>query len=196
MLCFVVDDDSMGYYLMFNIPIVIYFLFFAYTYFAYEHGKFTTPEQPVNRVVGDQEQNLLQNDKNSPQNLSPGLYNKLYQNMRIQRWYFLMYFILIIPNFFILNSTGLTWYSVFTCLHPIVIIVTLLWAIQINAQNLERKSGGGSEPGKPGAGNEGKGTELSDYSSFIDDRSELSVNEGYRAVEQEPKGEIDDKDLG
>lgn len=33
-----VDDDSMGYYLMFNIPIVIYFLLFTYTFFKYEKG--------------------------------------------------------------------------------------------------------------------------------------------------------------
>jgi hypothetical protein len=79
----VVDDDSTGYYLMFNIPIVIYFLFFVYTYFAYEHGKFTTAEQPVDRIVGDQEQNLLTNDKNIPSKLSPGLYNKIYTGMRL-----------------------------------------------------------------------------------------------------------------
>ena len=63
---------------MFNIPIVIYIMFFVYTYVSYEHGKFTTATQPVNRVMGDQEQNLLPNDKNLPQNLCPGLYNKIY----------------------------------------------------------------------------------------------------------------------
>ena len=106
---------------------------------------------------------------------------------------------MIIPNFFILNPTGLTWYSIFTCLHPIVIIVILLWAISINAQNLERKSGGGSAGigGKPNA-NDGKGTELSDYSSFIDDQSDISINEGanqYRPVEEAAR-DFDDKDLG
>jgi hypothetical protein len=147
------------------------------------------------RVVGDQEQNLLQNDKNAPQNLSPGLYNKIYQNMRLQRFYFLFYLIMVIPNFFILSSTGLTWYSVFTCLHPIVIIVILLWAISINAQNLERRSGP-AEGNKPSGDN--KGTELSDYSSFLDDSRDVSVNEGYRgpAEHMGAKGDFEDKDLG
>ena len=116
--------------------------------------------------------------------------------MRIQRYYFFLYVVIIIPNFFILNSTGLTWYSVFTCLHPIVIIVILLWAISINAQNLERKSVAGAAEGKQGGSGEGKGTELSDYSSFIDDRSDDSINEGYKPVHDAPKGDFDDKDLG
>lgn len=107
----------------------------------------------------------------------------------------MFYLVMIIPNFFILNTTGLTWYSVFTCLHPIVIIVILLWAISINAQNLERKSGGAAE-GKQGGAGEGKGTELSDYSSFIDDRSDISINDGYRPAQEAPKGDFDDKDLG
>jgi len=61
---------------------------------------------------------------------------------------------------------------------------------------LERKSGGSGDPdnGKPAG--DGKGTELSDYSSFMDDRSEASFNDGYRPVEAAPKGDIDDKDLG
>ncbi len=35
-MCFVVDDDSMGYYLMFNIPVVLYTILFLYTFFKYE----------------------------------------------------------------------------------------------------------------------------------------------------------------
>jgi hypothetical protein len=70
---------------------------------------------------------------------------------------------------------------VFTCLHPLIIIVVLLWAISLNAQNLERKSGpggtDGTKDGGKGSGGEGKGTELSDYSSFADE-SNMSINEG------------------
>lgn len=125
--------------------------------------------------------------------------------MKIQRYYFMFYIVMIIPNFFILSSTGLEWYSVFTCLHPVVIISIILWSISINAQNLERKSGapGDSTQTKAG-GNEGKGTDWSD-SSFVDEEeSEMSVLGGanqhesqYRAVDFAHKeGEIDDKDLG
>jgi hypothetical protein len=56
----VVDDDSLGYYLMFNIPIVIYLLAFIYVFFTYERG-FLTAQQPAGVVsTGDAEQNLLQ----------------------------------------------------------------------------------------------------------------------------------------
>jgi hypothetical protein len=118
--------------------------------------------------------------------------------MRLQRYYFLFYLVMIIPNFFILTPTGLTWSSVFTCLHPIIIIVILLWAISINAQSLERKSGGNGGDGKQGGVGEGKGTELSDYSSFLDDSRDVSVNEGYRgpAEHMGGKGDFEDKDLG
>lgn len=34
-MCFVVDDNSLGYYLLFNIPIVLYTLFYLYTYCKY-----------------------------------------------------------------------------------------------------------------------------------------------------------------
>ena len=121
----------MGYYLMFNIPIVIYFLLFIFTFFKYEKGYLADQAPVVQSLENDQEAPLAEkpNDKKLPL----GLYNKLYMNMKIQRYYFIFYFLMIIPNFFILNNTGLEWYSVFTCLHPIVIISILLWAISINA---------------------------------------------------------------
>jgi hypothetical protein len=34
----VVDDNSIGYYLLFNIPNFLYTLFFLYTFFRYERG--------------------------------------------------------------------------------------------------------------------------------------------------------------
>lgn len=56
----------------------------------------------------------------------------MHMNMRIQRIYFIAWFISVIPNFFIMTDTGLVWYSIFNTLHPIVIIVTLLWALSLN----------------------------------------------------------------
>jgi len=126
----VVDDDSMGYYLMFNIPIVIYFLLFIFTFFKYEKG-YLADQAPAIQSNNDQEAPLA--EKPDDKKLSLSLYNKLYMNMKIQRYYFIFYFLMIIPNFFILSNTGLEWYSVSTCLHPVVIIVILLWAISINA---------------------------------------------------------------
>ena len=72
-------------------------------------------------------------EKPAEKKLPEGLYNKIYMNMKIQRYYFMFYIVMIIPNFFILSSTGLEWYSVFTCLHPVVIISIILWSISINA---------------------------------------------------------------
>lgn len=31
-MCFVIDDNSLGYYLLFNIPIIIYVILYFYTY--------------------------------------------------------------------------------------------------------------------------------------------------------------------
>lgn len=47
-MCFVVDDDTLGYYLMFNLPIGLYFLMFMYTWIRYEHGALAKkPSAPV-----------------------------------------------------------------------------------------------------------------------------------------------------
>lgn len=194
LLCFVVDDDSLGYYLMFNIPIVLYFLLFVYIFFAYEQG-FMNAEQPKPKVGADAEQNLLaaQKPTSGPASLSPSIYNKLHMNMKIQRIYFVIWFLSIIPNFFLLTETGLVWYSIFNALHPIVIIVIILWAISINAQSLERQSG--KEAKVPGGGVSGqeKGMELSDYSSFIDDRSDVSAVDGGADIDIEYR-KADQKD--
>lgn len=40
-----IDDDSLGYYLQFNIPIVIYFIAFLYIFFGYEQ-EYLHAEQP------------------------------------------------------------------------------------------------------------------------------------------------------
>ena len=74
-MCFVVDDDSLGYYLMFNIPIVLYFLIFLYTWIIYESS--ALKRKPVTNVPhgADTEQNLL--PKPSANTLTPALYNKI-----------------------------------------------------------------------------------------------------------------------
>jgi hypothetical protein len=132
-----VDDDSLGYYLMFNIPIVIYFLLFLYTFFKYEKGYLASqaPEPAPAAIGADNETPAepLNPVKPAAKKINANHYHKLQMNMKIQRYYFLFYIIMIIPNFFIMTDTGLEWYSVFTCLHPLVIISILLWAISINA---------------------------------------------------------------
>jgi hypothetical protein len=99
-------------------------------------------------------------------------------NMKIQRTYFIVWFLSVIPNFFLMSETGLVWYSVFNTLHPLIIIVIVFWALSINAQALERQSGKDTnqpkKEGGAGGGNALNGTELSDYSSFIEDRSDIS----------------------
>lgn len=95
-------------------------------------------------------------------------------NMKIQRTYFIVWFLSIIPNFFLLTPTGLVWYTIFNTLHPVIIIVFLIWAISLNAQSLERQSGKEVKSGTTIVGGE-KAMELSDYSSFIDDRSDISM---------------------
>lgn len=192
-----IDNDKVGYYLLFNIPVIIYTLLFIFTFFRYQRDYFAAaPPKPAT----DQEQNLIATSK-----LPASLYNKLYQNMRIQRYYFALWFISILPNFFMLTSTGLVWYSVFIIIHPLVIIVIALWAIQINAQSLERQTGvPGANAGDGKPGQEGKGTELSDYSSFIDDRSADNSMMGeagagdtqYRQVDSKGGQSFEDHDLG
>ena len=127
-----------------NIPIFIYLVLFIFTYVKYEKGYLASQAPlPAEQSENDQEAPLA--PKPDDKRLSPALYYKLYMNMKIARYYFIAYFMFIIPNFFILSTTGLEWFSVFTCLHPVVIISILLWSLSINAQNLERKSVGPSD---------------------------------------------------
>jgi hypothetical protein len=190
----VVDDDSLGYYLMFNIPIVLYFILFLYVLFACEQGYFS-PTPPA--VKSDQENLLAQPvPAKGPATLSPSLYHKLHLNMKIQRAYGIIWFISVIPNFFMLTEAGLVWYSIANTLHPIIIIVIMLWALSLNAQSLERSSGKDAKTAG-GPNNEGKGTELSDYSSFLDDRSDVSVGDAAEPAEapKGAKGAFEDTDL-
>lgn len=58
------------------------------------------------------------------------------------------------------------------CLHPLIIICIVIWGISINAHVLERQMGV-TEGGKA----DQKGTtELSDYSSFLDDNEESNAD--------------------
>lgn len=120
LLCFVVDDDPIGYYLMFNLPILVYLA--AALYIEFKFGKeYMSPKQLD--PAADQ---LLAKPK-----LAPSLYLKLHMNMKIQRVYFIVWFISIIPNFFINTESGLVWYSIFNTVHPIVIILIVLWALAL-----------------------------------------------------------------
>ena len=60
-MCFVVDDNSLGYYLMFNIPILVYAIMFLLVFFM--HGLpviLAKPDAPKN--AGDREETLIDKD--------------------------------------------------------------------------------------------------------------------------------------
>lgn len=48
MTCFVVDDDSLGYYIMLNFPIVVYVVVFIYVYFTYGRNLITSKKSLFN----------------------------------------------------------------------------------------------------------------------------------------------------
>jgi hypothetical protein len=53
----------------------------------------------------------------------------------------MMYMAISLPNFFYsLGKIGLDVYNFFLCLHPLVILVVLMRAMQVKAQSLERSS--------------------------------------------------------
>lgn len=169
LLCFVVDDDPIGYYLMFNIPIVVYLA--AAIYIHVKFGKDYMPPKQIEQVA-DQ---LLAKPK-----LAPSLYNKLHMNMRIQRVYFIAWFISVIPNFFLNSEAGMVWYSIFNTVHPIVIIVIVLWSLSLQANNLERqtvKEASVPAAGGPSGGNNAQ-LEMTEYSSVYDDKSDSSILDG------------------
>ena len=74
-MCFVIDNDSWGYYLFFNIPIIIYIGVFFYTIIRYEIG--IERRKPPTHFLIDNEQQLI--PVQIPSNcLSPTLYNKIH----------------------------------------------------------------------------------------------------------------------
>lgn len=91
----------------------------------------------------------------------------------MQKIYFVLWLISIIPNFFILTKTGLKWYSIFNCLHPIVILLAIFRAISVKANNWERSVGNTSTSGARLTGDIDM-SDLSNLSSMIDDKSVLS----------------------
>ena len=44
----------------------------------------------------------------------------------------------MIPNFGLLHNVGIKIYSIFNCLHPLVITIVVIRAIAVNAHSLER----------------------------------------------------------
>eukprot|EP00347_Sterkiella_histriomuscorum_P012367 403368858 len=197
LMCFVIDDNSIGYYLLFNIPILLYVLFFFYTYCVFGRPINKRHHVAQKAVGGDQESLIQKNDTIG--GISTQLHLKLYYNMQLQTLYFVLWFISVIPNFFILDPVGLKWYSFFSCIHPIVIIILVMKSLAIGAQNLERQgviSGQGKSDQKPEK-NE-SGTELSDYSSMSDismvDMPQGGQNVTYRQFMKERFNQFTDID--
>ncbi|CDW74551.1 phosphatidylinositol-4-phosphate 5-kinase [Stylonychia lemnae] len=186
LMCFVVDDNSMGYYLLFNVPILLYVVMFFYTYCRFGRPIVKRQEAALKASNGDQE-SLLQKEETIG-GLSPHLHLKLYHNINLQVLYFVLWFLSIIPNFLILDPTGLKWYSLFSCIHPIVIFAVVMRALAIGAQNLERQ-GVISQKEKKDNQNQSNGTEMSDYSSLSDisfsSTAPPQFNTQYRQVPQE-----------
>lgn len=71
-MCLVVDYEPIGYYLLFNIPIVIYFLAWILGIIKFERG--IMQQKPYDPNAMDMEGNLLPKPTNA---LSPALYNKI-----------------------------------------------------------------------------------------------------------------------
>lgn len=135
-MCFVVDDNSLGYYLLFNIPIIIFTLFYLYTYCRFGRPLSQRHHAAQKALGGDQESLIQKGDTIG--GLAPQLHLKLYHNFQLLTLYFVLWFISIIPNFFILDTDGLKWYSLFSSFHPIVILIVVLRSLSMGAYNLER----------------------------------------------------------
>jgi len=100
-------------------------------------------------------------------------------NMRIQRVYFIVWFISVIPNFFINSEHGLAWYNIFNTIHPIVIIVIVLYALYMQANTLERQTVKDAMAPAAGGANGGNALlEMTEYSSIYDDKSDSSILDG------------------
>lgn len=100
-----VDDDSMGYYLLFNIPIGVYVLYFMYVYCRYGR-KVMQDQHRFNKALELQKNNDTEHLVPVPTTvggLSPLIHAKLYYNMSLQILFFWMWLISSVPNFFILS---------------------------------------------------------------------------------------------
>ena len=80
-MCFVIDDNSLGYYLLFNVPIILYILFFFYTYCFFGRPIIKRQHAASKAVNGDQESLITKGDTIG--GLPPLLHLKLFHNMQL-----------------------------------------------------------------------------------------------------------------
>lgn len=81
-MCYVEDNNSLGYYLLFDVPVVAYYLFFIYTFLRYGLRIMShKPRLPIATQGGDTE-NLLDKEELIG-GLAPQLHYKLYYNMQL-----------------------------------------------------------------------------------------------------------------
>jgi hypothetical protein len=83
-MCFVIDDNSLGYYLIFIVPIVLYVLYFLYTYCRYMRPVLKR-HQLIQAASGSgslDNQSLISKDT-TVGGLNPSLHNKLYINIKL-----------------------------------------------------------------------------------------------------------------
>lgn len=102
-MCFVIDDNSFNYYLMFNIPITIYILTFLYVYIRYGMKIVSSHNLAVKqKIIDEKEINLIDKDITIG-GLPLALHMKLYVNIRLNSIYFILWLLTAIPNYFILT---------------------------------------------------------------------------------------------
>ena len=58
--------------------------------------------------------------------------------MQLHLIYFILLFLFMLPNFFVMAYEGIEWDLVFTAIHPFVIIIVTARAIGSKANTLER----------------------------------------------------------
>lgn len=63
-MCYVEDNNSLGYYLLFDVPVVAYYLFFVYTFLRYGLKVMShKPRLPLTVEPGADTENLLDKDE-------------------------------------------------------------------------------------------------------------------------------------
>lgn len=63
-MCYVEDNNSLGYYLLFDVPVVAYYLFFVYTFLRYGLKVMSHKPRLPNAVEpGADTENLLDKDE-------------------------------------------------------------------------------------------------------------------------------------
>jgi hypothetical protein len=121
-MCYVIDNNAQGYFIMFNSPILVYLIAFLYVYFKI--GRFVKRGTDKNADLIDSEQNLLSND---PQAKDQYLQNKLFNSYKLIKLYFGLWIVSIIPNlFYLVGTNGITIYNVTSSIHPLITIFVII----------------------------------------------------------------------